>query len=175
MKKLSMFDWLVILAAVAGLAAYLAGSRNVYKEFSDQKTGVSFQYPPSYTVTEESFNNSFGDYLEETISIPGKNLPNNPPLMLVGVYDNSAKLSVEQWVNKHANDLSHYSSKQADPINITIAGADGLAFPWVSAVSAEQVVLSNNGKIIYLTLIYNDANDPVVGDFQHLLTTLKLN
>lgn len=174
MRKISVFDWVVFALLIIGAVAYFAGARNVYREYA--KGGISFQYPAHYTLSENSYSNKMGTFTEETISdLDAQGDGIHPVRIVVGVYDNTGNLSVDAWIKKHANDLSHFSSMQGDMIPVSIGGADGFAYPWVSMVNAEQVVLSHGTKIIYLTVIYTTPSDAVVMDFQHLLATFKVN
>jgi hypothetical protein len=172
MNKLSVFDWIVLALFTIGAVAYVAGSQNVFKEYT--KDGMTFQYPSDYKLTENSYKNPLGSYDEAGLANPLSS-DAAPMRIIIGIYRNPGKLSVDQWIKKHANDLSHFNDQKGDFIPVKISGAIGAAYPWSNFVNAEQVVLARGADIVYLTVIYKNSNDSVVGDFQRLLSSLKLN
>jgi hypothetical protein len=95
-----------------------------------------------------------------------------PPVIMVKIYDNPARLSAGAWIAAHQREVNVTANTT---LTDTMAGgAKAVSFTGDGLYQSSNIVADNNGKIYFILGEYDAPTDQIAKDFQALLSTLVL-
>lgn len=150
------------------------------KNYSSPEYGLSFQYPDGYILLEHEVgspespqkaivivedNKSNRDILEGKVPEVGE----GPTNITIDIFQNTKKLSVEDWVTEKASWILQNEKKEP----ITISGKPGFTYFWDRLFAGKSSIVTENNRTYIFSVTWITPEDKMLKDFQKILDSVK--
>lgn len=153
------------------------------KTYDAPEYGLSFEYPAHYLLSEAELGNGERaqyhiDLIEDTPEnralkaglSPGRD---GPTAISFDIFQNDLdKTGLVAWVKGNSN--SNFKLSDGTYENTEIGGVPAVFYRHSGLYEANAFVFGHDGNIIKATVTYLSPDDPIIGDFSGVLSTLEL-
>jgi len=150
-----------------------------YATFSHPLLGLSFDYPKTYIIREQTVQNGGFEAIlvEDTAEnraiwngeAPGRE---GPISINIQSFPNPENLSPLTWAEQ--NKISNLSLVIGDIQNFEMSGAPAILYQWDGLYRADQIIFTNKNKIFLLSSTYLNEEDEIRIIFANLITSLEV-
>ena len=153
--------------------------------YTNQKFGVAFDYPDTYTVTENNFDSTtgMGSGLNVTLLEKGTTIPaggDGPTAITLSIHQSALvelanENALEYWIRN--SQFSNFKTATVkDPVAMTVANEQAFTYSWDGLYPGRSVAVGKNGDVFMFSVTYNGETDTVKQeDFLTLLKTVKFS
>lgn len=153
------------------------------KSYDAPEYGISFEYPSHYLLSEAEVGNGERaqyhiDLVEDTPEnrnlkaglSPGRD---GPTSISFDIFQNNLdKTGLVEWVKGNSN--SNFKLSLGTYEKTEVSGVPAVFYRHSGLYEANAFVFGHGGNIIKATVTYLSPDDPIVGDFSGVLSTVEL-
>lgn len=182
----------VLVVAIAGIGMLMPTEKTPVEEtpteqvvtmktYTNERLGVSFEYPDIYVVTEKSGETGNPPRFDITVvnakdyaEMASSTTPREGPLsMTITVFENGAqKFSLWDWIKK--SDTSNWNISDGSYASTTIAGVEAVAYAWEGLYHGDTIAFVSNGTAYTASVTAMEPTDAIRADFGRVLQSLVI-
>ncbi len=153
-----------------------AASQNGWKAYTNTEYGVSFSYPPAYSLDEMRLGASgparLAVVLARSEDLPPPQDGEGPPAMTFIFYPNPDKMGAEEWIRTTPE--SNFALSPYGVIDAAFVGSrNALGYQWSGLYEGDTVAIADSRYVYTFSVTYIAPEDQIRKDFREVLKTVK--
>lgn len=178
--KPTVLGIVIVIALIAAGAIFYAGSsftsqppQPVSALYSNGVYGISFTYPTTYLLSEESRGASHHiTLIREEDAVPVVGGGEGPISITIDIYPLPAGLSLDAWVRGAPE--SNFALGPGTYDTVTLPGVEGVRYLWSGLYEGETVAFIHQEHVYALSVTFMSPADQIRIDFDTLLESLRV-
>lgn len=141
------------------------------KLYRNADIGISFTYPKGYVKAEGAIGET-GAYAIEIVREEDAMTPENgegPRSVSVRAYPSNG-VALEAWLSQ-ARESNYYGGPTS---TATVAGKQAIAYPWEGLYQGRTTAFAHRDRVVLVTVTYDSPEDGILGAYQAVLSSLRL-
>lgn len=177
MKKILIVVLLILAAALAWFVWGRSEGSSIPggKRYTNSDYAFTLDYPKGYELTERIVSEPV-EHTSITIidkdDLPPPENGEGPTAITLDIYALNGFSSLEQWIQ--ANPVSNFALGPQTMATTTVNSRLAYTYEWDGLYRGKTTAFMHNGNVFLASVTYLEPTDPIVTDYQQVLSSILL-
>lgn len=178
--KPAILGIVIVLSLIsAGAIFYASAAFNpvptapIEQLYSNGVYGISFSYPEGYLLSEQSDEDAYRITLihkEDAVPVVGGG--EGPRAITLEIYPHTPGLDLTGWLR--STPQSNVSLGSGEITSFDLYGTPAAEYSWSGLYEGRTIAFLHEERVYVVSVTYNSPQDPIVGAYVSLLSSLRV-